>query len=174
MISVVGPRRSSRHIWRASGPHECFIIAGLRPAGLLAGGDVFLSGFCSSLSASRRVSVVRVTLVTSCTQTSYTQESEVSLCRKSWFKTSLTSPTLVHLRSSEESLGRPDLLPTTAALRPERLCTGRPRPASARKGRHRAAAKGVRKTLKLRALGRAIRVAETTVHDYIATQDAVP
>lgn len=174
MISVVGSRRSSRHIWRAFGPHDCFIFAGLRPAGLLAGGDMLLSSFCSFLSASRHVSVVRVTLVTSCTQTFQTRESGVPLYKKLWLETSPTSPSLVHVRDSEEPPGLPDLLPTNAALRPEQLRTGRPRPASAHKGRHRAAAKGVLKTLKPRTLGRAIRVSETTLHGYVATQDAVP
>jgi hypothetical protein len=174
MISVVGPWRSSRHAWRAFGPHDCFIFAGLRPARLLAGGDVLLSGSCSFLSASRRVSVMRVTLVTSCTQTSQTRESGFSLFKKLWLKTSPTSPSLVHLRDSEEPLGLPDLLPTNAPLRPEQLCTGRPRPASTHKGRYRAAAKGVLKMLRPRALGRAIRDSETALRDHISTQDAVP
>ena len=177
MISTAHARRFSEHSWRACGPHECFMLAGLRPAGLLAVVDMRVlvdCGFCWFPNSCKAFGDARVTLVTCFTQTFHTQKCGVLVCRKCRSRTSLTSPQLVRSLTCREPRWLPQLLPTHAPLCPEQLCTGCFRPARGALRQSRAIGNGPRWAHESHALGRAIRVTETTQRYYIANEGTVP
>jgi len=159
---------------RACGPHECFISAGLRPAGSLSAGDagvLVTCGFHSFLSVSRRSGVAPVTLVTFCNQTSHMREHRVSLYRKLRVRTSLTSHPLAHRWLLRNHPG------CCTWYRPEQPFALN----NVAQGAHvlrapQGVGAGRRQLPKrtTRVLGRTVPVWETALRDLVATQDASP
>lgn len=174
MTSALSPSRCRLRYWRACGPHDCSISAGLRPTGSLSGsgaGALVIFVSCRSLSASRPPNVARVTLVTFLTQSSHTQEVQDFLYRKLGATTSQTSQPMTHLLDAEQPPWQLRLSPPPVTVRPEQLCTGNPHPASVPLGRRRAAAVGERTT---RGEGWTVPLWAHAPRDFRATPTAVP